>query len=591
MGVGNNSPTYHLDVKGEGTPAPSTTDNVLGRFEQTLAARGAGIQIKGFRNSSGFVTSFMDLMNYGNPNNDYIVARVAAERGTDGTELGSLLFYTNAGGTNSSGLTERMRITSAGVVRIANLGTGGSKYVKADVSGNLSATATVPWADVTGAPAFITSYTETDPTWTGTANATGNIERTGSVGIGTSPAYKLDVSGDINHTGQIIRSGVGILYGSSTDSYANIRVIQNTSTAAVAQDGMYINYGSTGGASADLRLFANGTTERVRIQASTGNVGIGTTAPGATLNVIHPTSNTTPTKPTGNWASIIENNQDGTDSRHGLAVATRWGSNTSKIFEAASYWSGSAQTYTPVLSVVGDKKVGVRYDTPQSVLNVAGGLGIGTGVGINTTHGERNSIQINTDTDYGGLHNEHSGYLIYSTMPGGWGTSELHFGGSNNWGSYETTTPDFTIYQDGLRSEGREVHSTADFSNKFGASGTFGSGLQTIHTSGNIAVKTGERYTITILADMRNTGGSGEDAWRFTLTRNDAGGCGGGGDIANRQITPAPESDHNGWHTYTHTWVWIATCDGTMSMTIKAERFDSDDNWQHGDLKMIISRF
>jgi len=117
VGIGNQSPTYLLDVKGEGT-ALSGTENVLGRFEQTLAARGAGIQIKGFRNSSGFITSFMDLMNYGNPTNDYIVARVAAQRGTDGTENGSLLFYTNAGGTNSSGLTEQMRISSAGNVGI-----------------------------------------------------------------------------------------------------------------------------------------------------------------------------------------------------------------------------------------------------------------------------------------------------------------------------------------------------------------------------------------------------------------------------------------------------------------------------------------
>lgn len=110
-----------------------------------------------------------------------------------------------------------------------------------------------------------------------------------------------------------------------------------------------------GGANAN-----NADVEVMRISSLAGNVGIGTTTPGATLNVIHPTSNTTPTKPTGTWAAIIENNQDADDGRHGLSVATRWGSPSSKIFEAASYWTGGAQAYTPALTVFGDRTVRVQ---------------------------------------------------------------------------------------------------------------------------------------------------------------------------------------------------------------------------------------
>ena len=38
---------------------------------------------------------------------------------------------------------------------------------------------------------------------------------------------------------------------------------------------MYINYGSTGGVAARCRFYANGTTQRMHINADTGNVGIG----------------------------------------------------------------------------------------------------------------------------------------------------------------------------------------------------------------------------------------------------------------------------------------------------------------------------
>jgi hypothetical protein len=122
---------------------------------------------------------------------------------------------------------------------------------------------------------------------TGTHSTT--FDSNGSVGIGiTGPAYKLDVNGDVNLNGNadLRVSGVGVIYGSSTDVYGNIRVLQNVSTAT--QDGMYVNYNSTGGTAADLRFYANGTSERMRILASNGNVGIGTASPSGKLHVNNP---------------------------------------------------------------------------------------------------------------------------------------------------------------------------------------------------------------------------------------------------------------------------------------------------------------
>lgn len=79
--------------------------------------------------------------------------------------------------------------------------------------------------------------------------------------------------------------GVSRIYGTTQDSYANIRVIQNLGSTPPTNDGMYINYNSTGAATAHCRIYANGITERMIIRADTGNVGIGTSSPSNLLTV------------------------------------------------------------------------------------------------------------------------------------------------------------------------------------------------------------------------------------------------------------------------------------------------------------------
>jgi len=110
------------------------------------------------------------------------------------------------------------------------------------------------------------------------------FNRVGNLGINTTaPGYKLDVTGDINFSSTLKYGGVNVIHNASTDVYANIRVIRNEST--VLQDGMYIGYNNSGGSSGHLRFYANGTTERMRIDASTGNVGISTDNPSQKLQV------------------------------------------------------------------------------------------------------------------------------------------------------------------------------------------------------------------------------------------------------------------------------------------------------------------
>jgi hypothetical protein len=129
--------------------------------------------------------------------------------------------------------------------------------------------------DSTGGATIINHYVS-DNVWLASGG--------GNVGVNnSSPSYKLDVTGDINFTSTLKFGGVTVLSNAADDVYGNIRVIRNRSTSL--NDGMYLNYDSTGGSSAHLRFFANGQTERMRIDASNGNVGIGTTSPTQKLEV------------------------------------------------------------------------------------------------------------------------------------------------------------------------------------------------------------------------------------------------------------------------------------------------------------------
>ncbi len=92
---------------------------------------------------------------------------------------------------------------------------------------------------------------------------------------------------------------------------------------------------------------------------------------------------------------------------------------------------------------------------PDAYMHVYGGIGIGpVNNSISLSHGQENSIQIASDTSYGGVNDNHSGYLIYSIMPGGWTTGELRFACATDWGVYNTTTPALRVTQSGIYANG-----------------------------------------------------------------------------------------------------------------------------------------
>jgi hypothetical protein len=310
----NSTFRVRIDASGNvgiGTTSPGNLLSVAGNI--SLASAG----FLGFTGATALTTSNYAL--YGSSINTYLNV---ATGGSIGLNIGNNSILTITGsnvGIGTTTPTARLHVsgTTGGVFEVDGAAAVNALYVSAsgrigignitpgytlDVTGNIHTTTTM-YIDASNA-AYLRGGDDHEWWDINVANtvglygvsnsAVGAIKlgsggptlygASGNLGIGTtSPAYRLDVQGgDINFSGALRFGGVVVIDNSSTDVYANIRVIRSRSTL---NDGMYINYDSTGTTAAHLRFFANGTTERMRIDASSGNVGIGTTSPAAKLHV------------------------------------------------------------------------------------------------------------------------------------------------------------------------------------------------------------------------------------------------------------------------------------------------------------------
>jgi hypothetical protein len=377
--------------------------------------------------------------------------------------LSYLRFITNA--------NERMRLTATGYLGIgtttprASIETTGYIYSGGNWIPN----------DTTGAAFYIgdlatgSSYTYisgkgTSSTDTYLSFSTNNLERVrvianGNVGIGLiNPAYKLDVSGDINITGSFRINGVAIGGGSGTvtgtgtanyiakwsgtsaignslifDNGTNVgigtasptqslTVVMNSGTNATGivikaiNDGgtasqPALNYVNGSGNNIAQIVADNGTgylafnmgasnTERMRI-TSGGNVGIGTSSPIRRLEVASDGSN---------WISGTFSGTGGTDKVviGNLSMPTIGGHNS-----ALNAWSNFA--------VAGVNIIFAPYGSESMRLTDSGILGVGTN---------------SPSTGFGGTINNVKLALRNGTPGQAGGTSVLLIGGDNNHYSY-----------------------------------------------------------------------------------------------------------------------------------------------------------
>ncbi|MBU2460550.1 hypothetical protein KKG44_05555 [Patescibacteria group bacterium] len=250
------------------------------------------------------------------------------------------------------------------------------------------------------------------------------IDATGNVGIGTTgPGAALDVNS----------GAVGLVanFNSTHASGGYIR-FQNSGSAVgdVGTGGQILS----GGAAADFGINVRGannivfginTAEKVRINSS-GNVGIGTTGPQATLHIIG-------SELIGSYNAGIANagklqvNQSADTSSGGIALANTVGNDTSRIWidglNGLKIWAGGAGT-SPLLLYSGDftlnqnsivpftsvssgavvntlylkqGNVGIGTTGPGEKLDIAGGLRV-RGAASNPVGADYGRLNIDTDS-------------------------------------------------------------------------------------------------------------------------------------------------------------------------------------------------
>ncbi len=202
--------------------------------------------------------------------------------------------------------------------------------------------------------------------WGGSDHLT--VLRGGNVGVGTSsPATKLDVWGNIYINSATHNNTTTLAFATNGSPYHQIFSNRQTGEfsirAGVGGSGHYITFGSGDG------------SEKMRI-ATTGNVGIGTAAPGAKLHIFNATS--TPYK-----ALVLDNDStvDGSgsivhfvsssDENVGAQIAGgRESTGGTSYLKFTNYLNGTG--FVERMRISGSGNVGIGTTTPATRLTVIG---------------------------------------------------------------------------------------------------------------------------------------------------------------------------------------------------------------------------
>lgn len=560
VGIGATLPQARLDVRGPAIIGDFTTGATFYNSNATLHLRR---------------TDNVHLLLEDRNNNTGGLA-LDGSKLTVATENGNIDFKTGVSPTGSFGSTGNLRMWingSNGEVTINNLAGGGDRIVKTNNAGGLFASNDLPGGDgdyIQNQAVGNNFGTGQSASFdiTGNAEIGGTLEVNGNVGIGTtSPSYILDVADRIQ-----LRSGTNGSAGIWFQNLSNSGLISFLGTRDNNTFGIY------GVGVNDWQFNFN---------RNTGNVGIG----------VLPLTNVGQAK-----LSLSRDNIQACCGGENATLALAENTVTTGRLSSISFHnSGSAEGQ---LQLIQNTINGVSSRRLQFFDNQTAGLGLELEDGSRLWYGSSGS---RTETrDNAGLQGNagaQSGFYETSNPSANWypGASSWqhlldirHSNPANNYamqfaGSFFDQRLFFRKTDGNAAKAWSSIQQTALFSEKIGESGDITTGNQIVFTTGNMDVKNGERYMVTVIGDLRNVSGSGNDRWRIQLNVNNVSGC-GSFQIDNRYITTIPWADHNTWHTYSNTWHYWPGCDGSVNFTVRAERFDSDDIWRHGNFRVIVTR-
>jgi hypothetical protein len=353
------STTFESGNVGIGTANPSNKLHVVGntRIEGNLTVNGSFTMV----DTNTSTTEQMVITNDGT-GPALIVNQVGAQPVVNFQDDGTSAFYIADGGNVGIGTT--------------------SPLTKLDVRGDLTIRSTYPRIDLTDTDANQNAFSIINDN--GRFNIYDNtvgvnrlsILASGNVGLGIgTPAERLDVFGNAiirntDNTSVELNIGVGTAYNTDRRTRIKLGALNDSSVngGAVYQHFLDVVGGATG-KSLTFNTITNGATETERMRiTSSGNVGIGTTNPGARLDIVDsivgfPVQRLQNTSASGFSGTHFLNNSGGLMAHFGYANA----SVTSTLADTVYFGSVSSKPLVLTTS-----------DTERVRVTSAGNVGIGT---------------------------------------------------------------------------------------------------------------------------------------------------------------------------------------------------------------------
>jgi hypothetical protein len=266
-------------------------------------------------------------------------------------------------------------------------------------------------------------YVDSYGQWTKTGSDV--YRSSGNVGIGTAtPAQKLDVNGSVQF-GVNSATSSNILFSPSATAQGFIRLASDAN-ANYLQSGLDGTTGST----KDLRFSpALTATPWMAIQGTSGNVGVGTTTPNASLH-LNKTLPTGTISSTATAVSGVGTNFTSAFSVGDQIVTNGQGKTITAIADATNLTVSSAFTadliagtsYARAGAILNSGNVGIGTTTPTNLLHVYGNVdGIVSMTSQNASTGAAAYANISAVSDGTGINLE-----AYGTgVTGNWGSSGI----------------------------------------------------------------------------------------------------------------------------------------------------------------------